>query len=90
MKKIEYHPDQIAEELKKMHKSNHSTKKVWMAMSLALLVMTGCAVGPDFKSPEAPQTQAYTETALPEKTIETKGPGGNAQRFVTGEDIPAC
>lgn len=50
--------------------------------------LVGCAVGPDFERPLAPDAQSYTETELPEKTIETEGHGGEAQRFVMGQDIP--
>jgi NodT family efflux transporter outer membrane factor (OMF) lipoprotein len=53
-----------------------------------MFLLAGCAVGPDFESPLAPDTQSYTETALPEKTVETKGPGGRAQFFCMGKDIP--
>ena len=52
-------------------------------------ILVGCAVGPDFESPEPPQTTSYTESAVPEKTIETKGPGGEAQHFLEGKDVPA-
>ncbi len=54
------------------------------------LLLTSCTVGPDFESPLAPQTQSYTESELPEKTVETKGSGGDAQHFINGKDIPAC
>lgn len=53
------------------------------------LLLTGCAVGPDFESPPAPQVESYTETELPEKTVETEGHGGKAQYFVNGKDVPA-
>ena len=33
-------------------------------MLVCLMMPTGCAVGPDFKSPEPPQTQTYTAVAL--------------------------
>ncbi|MBA3813054.1 MAG: efflux transporter outer membrane subunit [Alphaproteobacteria bacterium] len=45
-------------------------------------------VGPDFENPMAPNTDSYTETKLPEKTIETKIHGGETQHFVVGKDIP--
>ena len=54
------------------------------------LFLGGCALGPDFETPQAPQTQSYTESELPEKTVETKGPGGQVQYFVEGMDIPGC
>jgi NodT family efflux transporter outer membrane factor (OMF) lipoprotein len=51
--------------------------------------LAGCAVGPDFEIPEPPQTDSYTESKLPEKTVKTKGPGGEAQEFIVGADICA-
>jgi len=49
----------------------------------------GCAVGPDFKRPEAPKVGAYTETPLPAETASAEAHGGGAQKFVGGRDIPA-
>jgi len=57
---------------------------------IGLLLLAGCAVGPDFEKQPAPETQSYTETELPEKTIATKGHGGKSQDFVWGADIPAA
>jgi NodT family efflux transporter outer membrane factor (OMF) lipoprotein len=54
------------------------------------LLLTGCMVGPDFETPPPPKTQSYTETALPEKTMGTKGQGGHSQQFICGKDIPAA
>lgn len=51
--------------------------------------VAGCAAGPDFKQPDAPMTDSYTATALPEETVSTAGREGVAQRFVSGEEIPA-
>lgn len=54
------------------------------------MILTGCMVGPDFERPATPDPSGYTETTLPEKTVETKGHGGGAQHFICGEDIPAA
>jgi NodT family efflux transporter outer membrane factor (OMF) lipoprotein len=51
--------------------------------------LSGCAVGPDFHSPEAPSTHAYTPTPMPNETASAPGRGGTAQHFVPGADIPA-
>lgn len=59
-------------------------------IGFAGIILTGCAVGPDFESPPPPHTQSYTETELPEKTISTKGQGGHSQQFICGKDIPAA
>lgn len=58
-----------------------------VAVATALLV-AGCAVGPDFKTPAAPQGAGYTTEPLPATTAAAETTGGNAQRFVTGMDIP--
>jgi NodT family efflux transporter outer membrane factor (OMF) lipoprotein len=55
---------------------------------IAGAALTGCAVGPDFHTPEAPAATAYTETAMPPETAASPGPGGAAQRLVSGQEIP--
>jgi len=53
-------------------------------------VLSACAVGPDFKQPEAPKTSSYTETPLAKKLASAPGvPGGTDQEFVEGADIEA-
>jgi NodT family efflux transporter outer membrane factor (OMF) lipoprotein len=56
---------------------------------IGVLVLTACAVGPNFKRPDAPSARGYTATALPEKTAAAPGSGGSAQYFASGQDIPA-
>ena len=60
---------------------------------LALICAAGlcaCAVGPDFKQPEAPKTSSYTETPLAKQLTTAPGvPGGSAQEFIEGADIEA-
>jgi NodT family efflux transporter outer membrane factor (OMF) lipoprotein len=51
--------------------------------------LAGCSVGPNFRRPEAPQTNSYTSTALPGETVSAPGTAGAAQLFVSGRDIPA-
>ncbi|MBU3556421.1 efflux transporter outer membrane subunit [Polynucleobacter sp. Ross1-W9] len=52
--------------------------------------ISACAVGPDFKQPEAPKTSSYTETPLAKKLTPAPGvPGGTDQEFVEGADIEA-
>jgi NodT family efflux transporter outer membrane factor (OMF) lipoprotein len=46
-----------------------------------------CAVGPDFHRPAPPQVQGYIEAA-PTATVAADTPGGEAQRFASGLDIP--
>ncbi len=63
--------------------------KLFNLSSCALLLLSGCAVGPDFEAPSSPQTTSYTESKLPKKTVESKGKGGHSQFFIDGKDIPA-
>lgn len=53
-----------------------------------VLLVAGCAVGPNFKRPPAPQTDSYTAAPLPPRTLASAGPGGNAQTLNYGADIP--
>ncbi|ROH86746.1 efflux transporter outer membrane subunit [Stagnimonas aquatica] len=58
--------------------------------SLLLLAMSlsGCVLGPDYKSPEAPASGRYGVDALPAQTVATPVIGGEAQRFLAGKDLP--
>lgn len=50
---------------------------------------SACVVGPNFSPPAPPALSAYTAKPV-ETTVGTPGlPGGNAQQFLTGADIPA-
>ncbi len=57
-------------------------------IAMIAAVLSGCAVGPDFRAPDAPGTKAYTAMALPSETAAAPGVGGAAQRFILGKDIP--
>jgi NodT family efflux transporter outer membrane factor (OMF) lipoprotein len=63
--------------------------RVRLSLIFAGFVLIGCAVGPDFRSPEGPNARAYTATPLPAETAEAPGIGGAPQRFVSGQDVPA-
>jgi len=52
------------------------------------MLMAGCAVGPDYRRPEAPTVERYTTQPLPAQTASAGVKGGEAQRFVNGMDIP--
>jgi NodT family efflux transporter outer membrane factor (OMF) lipoprotein len=54
----------------------------------ALVLIAGCAVGPDFQRPGAPETAGYTQEPLPAQTVAADVGGGAAQRVVQGLDIP--
>jgi outer membrane protein TolC len=57
--------------------------------ALAAIFVSGCAVGPDFKVPAAPDTTGYTKGALPARTASTDTALGEAQRFEKQKDISA-
>src|ERR1700730_1939870 len=54
----------------------------------AFLLTTGCAVGPNFKRPAAPQVPGYTSTSPSTTSSTPTVPGGEAQQFIQGRDIP--
>lgn len=59
------------------------------ALAGCLGMLTACAVGPNFKTPPAPNTQGYApEGALSNTTAGAAVAGGEAQRFVEAQDIP--
>jgi NodT family efflux transporter outer membrane factor (OMF) lipoprotein len=60
-----------------------------VAAAFAAMMAAGCTVGPDFRRPEAPKSTSYTAGKLPQETTSAPAAGGEAQRFVSGEDIPA-
>jgi NodT family efflux transporter outer membrane factor (OMF) lipoprotein len=59
----------------------------WRTAALALL-LTGCAVGPDFERPAAPTTDHFTEDPLPPATASAPVRAGASQRFAQDRDIP--
>ncbi len=66
---------------------------VWhilLLCALALGIPAGCAVGPNFKPPAAPANGGFTPAGSTAQTLtaSTPIPGGEAQRFVEGLDIP--
>src|ERR1700681_371404 len=59
------------------------------AAAVAAGVVAGCAVGPNFKPPEPPHSAGFTQAGqLAPGTAASSLPGGGAQRFVDGMDIP--
>ena len=53
-----------------------------------LVVLNGCAVGPNFKKPPAPDTAGYTVHPVKTTGNVPGSVGSGAQRFVAGLDIP--
>jgi NodT family efflux transporter outer membrane factor (OMF) lipoprotein len=60
-----------------------------LAAAAILALLAGCAVGPDYRPPQAPQAQSYTPTPLSETTVTAPVTGGEAQRFRNAGEIPA-
>jgi len=52
-----------------------------------LLLLTAC-VGPNFHRPAPAAAAGFTALPLPEHTADAPGPGGAAQRFLAGADVP--
>lgn len=73
-------------------KTRHVTAVNSLTGTLVALALGGCAVGPDFKSPEAPVgagAYSYTQTPNALQTEATEGKAGVSQKFVVAKDIPA-
>ena len=54
----------------------------------ALLLTPGCAVGPRFKRPAAPDVGGYTPAPISTTSSASNVAGGEAQHLVEGHDIP--
>jgi len=52
-----------------------------------IALVSGCAVGPNFRRPAAPAVDSYARPSLAPTTVSTDVPGGEAQRFAQGSDI---
>jgi NodT family efflux transporter outer membrane factor (OMF) lipoprotein len=59
-----------------------------IAAGIGIALLAGCAVGPDFLRPSAPDAKGYTPDPLPAATERSDVQGGAAQRFVQDQDIP--
>jgi NodT family efflux transporter outer membrane factor (OMF) lipoprotein len=61
-------------------------KRAALWAAVLLLPLAACAVGPDFKKPEAPPVSDYTRHPVT-ATTSADTPGGDTQRFAKGADI---
>lgn len=59
----------------------------WAAI-VAVLLLSGCAVGPNYKRPAGPLVSDYTSHPLSVSGGTTNVAGGEAQHFRVGDDIP--
>jgi NodT family efflux transporter outer membrane factor (OMF) lipoprotein len=60
-----------------------------ITMLAIVMILGGCAVGPDFVQPAAPDVSRYTREPLASRTSSTDVKFGQAQHFAAGRDIPA-
>jgi NodT family efflux transporter outer membrane factor (OMF) lipoprotein len=60
-----------------------------ITMLMTVVLLAGCAVGPDFVQPAAPDVTRYTREPLASRTSSTDIKFGQSQHFVNGRDIPA-
>ncbi|MGD0886111.1 MAG: efflux transporter outer membrane subunit [Thermodesulfovibrionales bacterium] len=58
------------------------------AVFMVLVLLSGCAVGPNYHRPTTPDVDRYTPQPLPAQTASVEVKGGEAQRFVQDMDIP--
>jgi NodT family efflux transporter outer membrane factor (OMF) lipoprotein len=57
-------------------------------LAAAVLLTASCAVGPRYREPAAPPDAGYAPTPLPEVSASAAVHGGEAQRLITGRDLP--
>jgi NodT family efflux transporter outer membrane factor (OMF) lipoprotein len=60
-----------------------------IAVTVAAMAVSGCAVGLDFNTPASPDVSRYTKERLETRTSSTDVKFGQSQHFVNGRDIPA-
>jgi NodT family efflux transporter outer membrane factor (OMF) lipoprotein len=53
---------------------------------LSVFALGGCAVGPDFHAPAAPDTPSYTHEAQPATTVAAGGTAGSSQAFIAAQN----
>jgi len=58
-------------------------------ITVVFVVITGCAVGPDFRLPDLATPGRYTATPLPSKLAKAPSETTDARHFVFAEDLPA-
>ena len=63
--------------------------RLFLAASILVSLLTGCAAGPDFERPVAPDVSRYTAAPLSRQTVSSPGSLGNTQDFSMGESVSA-
>lgn len=64
------------------------SRTLYLIVIGALLLLSSCTVGPNFKRPAAPDVTGYTPTPMRTTSRTADTPGGEAQKLVDGQDIP--
>ena len=64
------------------------TAAVCTSLATTTLVLSACAVGPNYHPAPPPTGDRYTPEPLPEQTVSTQTTGGEAQHFQLGRDLP--
>jgi len=67
----------------------HKSRLVSIIAAFLLLFAAGCAVGPNFKKPAAPNVTGYTPAPISTTSSTANVTGGEAQQIIDGRDIPA-
>lgn len=70
-----------------MRAEDHKVRRR-LPLVLGVCAALGACVGPNFRRPAPPSVERYTMEPLPAATASAAGPGGAAQRFLTGQDVP--
>jgi len=66
-----------------------NTRRAAFVAAITLPLMVGCAVGPNFKKPAAPDVSGYTAHPLSATTATPDVSAGEVQHFTSGSDISA-
>lgn len=61
--------------------------KVRIAVFLLVVLMAGCKLGPNFRTPDAPKLSRYNPGPLLTKTVSAPSPAGKSQRMQYNQDI---
>jgi NodT family efflux transporter outer membrane factor (OMF) lipoprotein len=60
----------------------------YLMVSVAVVGLAGCTLGPDFFHPTPPAIVGYTSAPLPPETASADTIAGDAQRFLQDTDVP--
>jgi NodT family efflux transporter outer membrane factor (OMF) lipoprotein len=64
------------------------TRRQILSAAILSAVLAGCTVGPDYRTPPAPEAARFTEKPMAGRTVSAATTGGGAQNLGTGRDIP--